>query len=106
MTNNELQSMVNAAQGGKSQPTPQVWDRLESRLDSDFKDKKIKLLTLQKKLLAIASCLLIATVAVIGFSTQQSVNDSFEQSSLAKTQQTPSNLYDVHNVRKLNRIYN
>lgn len=106
MTNKELQTLVNTAQSGKLNPATQVWDRLEVRLEYQNKDQKIKKLTLQKKLLAVASCILIVTVAFISLSTEKSSNMDFENNSLAQATQSPSTLYDIHNVRKLNHSYN
>ncbi len=106
MTDKELQSMTNAAQSGSLQPDSHLWQRVENRLESNNKDLTIKRLTLQKTLLAIASCVLIVTLGVMSYSTQQTSQEISNYSSLAKTPQNPSSLYDVNNVRKLNRHYN
>jgi len=106
MTNKELQTIINTAQGGELKPKPQVWDRLETRLENNVKDQTIKRLTIQKTILGIASCVLITAVAVISFSTQSTDDETADYSSLAKSIESPSSLYAIDNVRKLNGIYN
>ena len=98
----DFSHIKHVADTGKITPSRHPWDRIQSQVELEQRDKKIKTLSIQKAILSIASCVLLAAV-VYGYSQQ--FNDGYESASLAKVDSSETSIYAIDNVRKVNSLY-
>lgn len=100
--NNDFVNIRHAADSGKLMPSKHVWNRIESRLQIEDQESKIKTLSYQKMILSIASCVLLM-VSVYAFSSN--LNSEYSAGELAQLEPSQSDIYSINNVRKVNSLY-
>lgn len=99
----EYQAMINAAENGKVIAQPGTWDRIAPRLDALDKDQQIRSLSIQKKLLAIASCILLGVVVLL--TTTMDESTIIDQNALSQIEPSNHAIHNNYSVHKMHRIY-